>query len=209
MSSFDILCSQSSLVLCPLLKVKEPTCFARNIDLNSFLLFQPSVLVIHLVALIMTGIMISHVKFKYTAVGRKEIILFFYLYATVTILEFLTISGIVPLASSVYQYFAAAHTASVTCLFFTLAFNGLVPFQIVEDGTRTSLWTLRILTGVIGTIVFTLTIMTVRDSGLDLLIIWICYALLPLLFTITYLFSQIYLVLNKLETSWHLGNYIS
>jgi hypothetical protein len=83
--------------------VKEPQCYARNIDLGGgFLLFQPAVIVIHIIALIMTSIMISHTKFKYTAVGRKEISLFFYMYAATIISEFLVVSGIIPFALFIY-----------------------------------------------------------------------------------------------------------
>ena len=50
----------------------------------------------------MTAIMIAHVKFKYTAVGRKEILLFFYLYLASVVVEFFTISGIIPFSSGAF-----------------------------------------------------------------------------------------------------------
>jgi hypothetical protein len=61
------------------------------------------VLVLHVIAIVMTAIMITHVKFKYTAVGRKEILLFFYLYLASVIVEFFTISGIIPFSSGAYS----------------------------------------------------------------------------------------------------------
>lgn len=105
--SFDYFCNQIALPLCPLVgssPVKEPLCYARNIDLGSgFFLFEPAVIIIQILGLVMTAIMISHTKFKYTAVGRKEIVLFFYMYAATIIAEFFVISGIIPFASTIYQ----------------------------------------------------------------------------------------------------------
>ena len=66
--SFDYFCDKIGLPICSLVGttlVKEPQCYARNIDLGGgFLLFQPAVIAIHIIALIMTSIMISHTKFK-------------------------------------------------------------------------------------------------------------------------------------------------
>lgn len=50
----------------------------------------------------MTGIMIYHIKSKYTAVGRKEIVMFFYNYILLTIVEMLLVSNIIPVASTAY-----------------------------------------------------------------------------------------------------------
>lgn len=137
--SFDFICSQVGLSLCSLVTNREPTCYSRNIDINSLLIFEPSTLIAILVALIMTAVMISNIKFKYTAVGRKEILLFFYLYAATLILEFFSISGIVPLSSTVFPFIVAIHTGLIITTFWALFLNGFVPFQFIEDGTRLSL----------------------------------------------------------------------
>lgn len=71
----------------------------------------------------MVGFMIYHIKSKYTAVGmsstldfivefhvhwsprvlgRKEIVMFFYLYEITLILEMLLITGIIPISSPAY-----------------------------------------------------------------------------------------------------------
>jgi hypothetical protein len=50
----------------------------------------------------MTAIMLLHVRSKYTAVGRKEIVLFFYLYMFVELLAIFLDSAIIPTAHQVY-----------------------------------------------------------------------------------------------------------
>ncbi|KAJ1926617.1 Chitin synthase, class 7, partial [Linderina pennispora] len=103
---YDQICHTVQMAACPLLGANqigfEPSCYARNIEVSSALIFQAASLIIDIIALFMTVIMIFHVRSKYTAVGRKEMVLFFYLYFLMTVLDFITISGIIPIASPVY-----------------------------------------------------------------------------------------------------------
>ena len=100
---FEYLCGQASLSICAALKKPEPFCYSRNIDFNGFLMFQPSTLVIHVAAVIMTVIMIYNIRSKYTAVGRKEMVMFFYGYLVCTIIEVLLLSNIIPAGSGIYN----------------------------------------------------------------------------------------------------------
>lgn len=84
--------------------------------------------------------MIFHVRSKYTAVGRKEIITFFYLYMGLTVTSLILDSGVVPLASVVYPYFVAVQCGLTTATCWCLLVNGFVGFQFAEDGTPLSLW---------------------------------------------------------------------
>lgn len=130
----------TALPLCPLVEQGDPLCYSRNIELGGQLIFEPATLVVNLVALIMTAIMIYYVKQKYTAVGRKEIVIFFYLYAFSQLLFFLLVSGFVPTATEAYKYLTAIHGATVMATLWSLLMNGFVGFQWTEDGTALSLW---------------------------------------------------------------------
>ena len=77
---------------------------------------------VHIVAILMTIIMILHIRSKYTAVGasscadgldvtathreaytgRKEIVMFFYMYAFIELLAFFLDSGVIPSAHASY-----------------------------------------------------------------------------------------------------------
>lgn len=48
----------------------EPDCYARNIELANTIIFEAAASAMHIVALIMTVIMVLHVRGKFTAVGR-------------------------------------------------------------------------------------------------------------------------------------------
>ncbi|EJD04526.1 uncharacterized protein FOMMEDRAFT_155672 [Fomitiporia mediterranea MF3/22] len=173
--SFNGICQAAPLVICPLVQTAQgvvPTCYSRNVDVGGTLIFQPSTCFIHIVAIIMTIIMILHIRSKYTAVGelsfvkharpegprtlrtalygawcpsgQEEILMFFYLYAVVELLAIFLDSGIIPTSSSVYPWFAAAYTGLVAAAYCCLLINGFVGFQFAEDGTPLSLWLMRI-----------------------------------------------------------------
>jgi hypothetical protein len=50
----------------------------------------------------MTAIMIYHIRSKYTAVGRKEIVMFFWLYMVIELLAMFLDSGIIPTSNVSY-----------------------------------------------------------------------------------------------------------
>lgn len=156
LGSFDFICEQAALPLCALVGTKtgiEPICYARNVELANTLIFQAGISLvlsieltfvaadfIHIAALIMTTVMIFHVRSKYTAVGRKEIITFFYLYMALTVTSLVLDSGVVPLASFAFPYFVAVQCGLTTATCWCLLVNGFVGFQFAEDGTPLSLW---------------------------------------------------------------------
>jgi Ca2+/Na+ antiporter len=58
---------------------------------------------VQIAAIVMTAIMIYHIKSKYTAVGRKEMVMFFYAYIACTLVEFLLMSNFISSGSNVYK----------------------------------------------------------------------------------------------------------
>lgn len=99
LGSFNDICRQSSLAICPVIGDKlgiEPTCYSRNIEFGGTLIFQackpPSscllllvlqephadrgfsvaTLIVHVFSLVMTSIMIYHIKSKFTAIGKDS-----------------------------------------------------------------------------------------------------------------------------------------
>jgi len=75
---FYTICQQASVPLCSVVGAItqiagshgiEADCYARNIELANTIIFQGAASFMHIVALIMTVIMILHVRSKFTAVG--------------------------------------------------------------------------------------------------------------------------------------------
>ncbi|KAF9949141.1 Chitin synthase, class 7 [Mortierella alpina] len=213
--SFNHICSTVSLTLCPLVGAPngiEPVCYSRNIKIADTLIFQPSTLIIHVIALAMTAIMIYHIRSKYTAVGRKEIIMFFYLYMLVTIMDFLLTSGIIPTSSEVYQYFTGVHLGLISATFWCLLLNGFVGFQFAEDGTPLSLWSIRISSFVVFGAVTFVSIATFLKMGpfdpLKPVALWIAFFIFNGAALLIYVILQIVLVVNTLDDRWPLGDIV-
>lgn len=75
---FKEICTHTPLPLCSLVGDTSPItgthytqtqCYARNIELANTMIFQGAAGFAHIIALIMTVIMIVHVRSKFTAVG--------------------------------------------------------------------------------------------------------------------------------------------
>jgi len=213
--SFDAICETAALVICPLIGSDhgiEPTCYSRNVEISGKLLFQPSTMFVHVVALIMTAIMIYHIRSKYTAVGRKEIVMFFYMYALAEILAFFLDSGIIPTANASYPWFAAVYAGLVAATYCCLLINGFFGFQFAEDGTPLSLWLLRISCLVLFGLTFFIAIATFKQiAGFKYntpIALWIMYMLWPLICTVIYIVSQLILVFRTLDDRWPIGDII-
>ncbi|KAI5451276.1 Chitin synthase, class 7 [Naganishia albida] len=210
--SFEAVCEHAALLVCPLLHTPhgvEPDCYGRNIQLGSQLIFQPGTCCIHIGALGMTVIMIYHVRSKYTAVGRKEILLFFYLYFIISLLAIFLDSGIIPTANVVYPWFTAIYAGLVAGLYWCLLVNGFVGFQWAEDGTPMSLWFIRVSTTVVGAICFLVTIGTFKNVALKYdnpIGLWITYLIYPAACVVIYTVSQLILVIRTLDDRWAIGH---
>jgi len=213
--SFNDICLTAALVICPLVgsdQGVEPVCYSRNVDVGGTLIFQPSTSFVHIVAIIMTAIMIYHIRSKYTAVGRKEIVMFFWMYMIIELLAMFLDSGIIPTSNVSYTWFAAVYTGLVAAAYACLLINGFVGFQFAEDGTPLSLWFLRISCAVVFGASFFVAIATFKNfAGFSYqkpIGLWIIYILWPLVCVVIYIISQLILVFRTLEDRWPIGDIV-
>lgn len=214
--SYDWICSQAALVVCPLLGTTgfgvEPNCYARNVQIGGTIIFQPATCIIHICALIMVWVMVLHVRSKYTAVGRKEIVTFFYLYSFEELLAIFLDSGIIPSSSPVYLWFAGIHTGVTCATFWCLLVNGFVGFQFAEDGTPLSLWSLRISSFVIFLVTGFISIATFKNiasfSSTSPVALWIVEFIFNLACVVIYIVLQLILIIRTLEDRWPIGDII-
>jgi Chitin synthase export chaperone len=188
----------------------EPDCYARNIELANTIIFEGAVSAMHIVALVMTVIMVLHVRGKFTAVGRKEITTFFYLYILLTFISLCVDAGVVPPGSGPYPYFVSIQngltSASITCLLI----NGFVGFQLYEDGTPISVWLLRICSAIAFIISFLVSLATFKSwAGLgptNTVGLFVVLYLLNAVQLFVYLILQILLVTRTLQDRWPIGD---
>ncbi|CAD6572105.1 MAG: Chitin synthase, class 7 [Tremellales sp. Tagirdzhanova-0007] len=210
---FDYICERAALTICPLLGTPlgvMPTCYSRNVQLGSQVIFQPATCFVHIAALGMTSIMLFHVRSKYTAVGRKEIVLFFYMFMFVELLAIFLDSAIIPTANAVYPWFAAVYAGALGALYWCLVMNGFVGFQFHEDGTPMSLWFLRLSCLGVWGICFFIAVATFKNitifSYSHPVGLFVTYLMFPALCVIVYVVSQLILVIRTLDDRWVLGD---
>jgi len=213
--SFDAICQTAALIPCAMLGGEngiEPTCYARNVEINDTILFQPATLLVHIAALIMTAIMVMHIRSKYTAVGRKEMVFFFYLYALLELLGIFLDTAIIPFSSNVYPWFAAVHTGVMCAVCWSLMLNGFVGFQFAEDGTPLSLWTLRLTSLVVFLVTGFISVATFKNiaglSNTKPIALWIVYYIFNAACIMLYIISQLILVIRTLDDRWPIGDII-
>jgi hypothetical protein len=188
----------------------EPLCYARSIEVANTIIFEGASAALHIVALLMTVVMILHVRSKFTAVGRKEILVFFYLYMLLTFVSLIVDAGAVPPGSDPFPYFVAIQnglaSAAVTCLLI----NGFVGFQLYEDGTPLSLWMLRICSAVAFIISFLVSLATFKSwaglSPTNTVGLFVVLYLLNAIQLFVYVGMQILLVTRTLRDRWPLGD---
>ncbi|MBE3048451.1 hypothetical protein IMZ48_39300, partial [Candidatus Bathyarchaeota archaeon] len=218
---FTAICAIAPVPLCgsigPITSVSsavgiEPDCYARNIELANTIIFSAAASAMHIVALIMTVIMILHVRGKFTAVGRKEITTFFYLYMLLTFVSLVVDAGVVPQGSKPAPYFIAIQNGLSSAVVTCLLINGFVGFQLYEDGTPLSVWLIRITSLVAFAVSFVISIATFNSwaglSPTNTVGLFVVLYLLNAVQLCVYVGMQVFLIIRTLQDRWPMGDII-
>ncbi|KAF1944882.1 hypothetical protein EJ02DRAFT_71353 [Clathrospora elynae] len=159
------------------------------------------------IAILVTAFLLWRSQRKKAAVGRREMQLFLLGYIIISICEIFTIGGF-PLNSSVRLAFVAIHIAAVTATSWILMLNGVVGYQLLDDGTAVSIGLLFISSAVI----FVGTGYIALDTGFSWTGFWdstrdvpnqayalyTLYQLVPLVFIVIFFLLEAFLVLRIL-----------
>jgi len=206
--SFDFFCNKVSLPMCSLVGDKiMPECYSRNLEVKNYLIFQAATIVMGFVALIMAFIMIIHIKSKYTAVGRREVVMFFYTYSLYIVVEMVASSGVIPMYHMYYSWVVATYIGIVGATCTVLLISGLVSFQWIEDGTAKSLWLVRVSGLISFGINFAASVLTFNGSlpKDKPLILFTLFFVVNGAEILIYFLMQVFLVITVLDEKWPLG----
>ena len=144
--------------------------------------------------------------------GRKEITLFFYIYMMLTIFSLILDSGVIYPSMGIYPYFVAVQNGLTSALCTCLLINGFVGFQLMEDGTPQSIWTLRLASALTFLICGMVSILTFKDvAGLgptNTIGLFVVLYILNAICVFVYVVMQVILVVNTLQDRWPLGDII-
>ncbi|CAN3374375.1 hypothetical protein DIURU_000747 [Diutina rugosa] len=218
--NFTSICEKSSIPLCTVIgSVPGATvfdtgviahCYARPVELANTMIFQVGNAFVHFGGLLILIIILWNVNKKYTAIGRKEMLYFFYLAFALTVASLVVDCGVSPPSSGSYPYFVALQLgiASATCV--SLLYNGIICFQFWEDGTRKSMMSLYIISFLWFALNFIIAIITFKSWGTSLNYdnttgLMVVSFVLNAIIIAAYLVSQVILVFFALRNYWLLG----
>lgn len=221
---FDVICTKASLPLCPLVGPYSetsasilratgitPECFARSIDLANTIIFQVGNAFINIAALGVLVIIILNIRSKFTAIGRREILDFFLMLFVTVFLSLVIDSGVVPPGSGAYAWFVAVQAGFASACCWALMLNGMLGFQFYEDGTRRSVWGLRISSLLAFSLTFIIAVLTFHDwtpgtlSPTETTGLFVVLYVLNAIFVAIYIVSQLVLTVFILHDLWALG----
>jgi len=218
--SFEAICNKTSLPLCSVvgsidensffLRGVVAECYARPVELANTMIFQIGNAFIHFGALIVLLVIVFNVRAKYTAIGRTEMLTFFYLFIGLIVSSLVVDCGVCPPSSSTYAYFVAIQIGLASAACVCLLYNGILCFQFWEDGTRTSMWSLRVICGGWFVVTFFIAVITFKgwNTALDdrtTLVLFIFAYVINAIILAVYTVSQVILVIFAIKNYWLLG----
>lgn len=218
--SFTEICERSGIPLCsvvgavnrtsPITTGIVATCYARPVEIANTMIFQVGNAFIHFGALLVLLIIIFNVRSKYTAIGRSELLAYYYLNIALAISSLVVDCGVTPPASGSYPYFVALQIAFASAVCMNLLYNGIVYFQFWEDGLRRSLIAMWALTALWFVVNYIVSIVTFESWGTDLdnrktTVLFVVAYILNAVILALYVISQLVLVFFALDSYWYLG----
>lgn len=218
--SFDTICEKTALPLCSVIAAPNnatefsrgvlPDCYARSVELANTMIFQVGNAFIHFGSLVVLLIIIFNVRGKYTAIGRTEMLFFFYCFIGLIVSTLVVDCGVSPPSSESYAYFVSVQLGLASSCCISLLYNGMLCFQFWEDGSRKSMWILRLLATGWFVVNFFISLFTFKNwtSSLDnshTLALFVVSYVLNALILFVYVVSQVVLVLFALDSYWPLG----
>lgn len=218
--SFVSICQKTGFPLCSLIEpIGEnkslirsgiiPRCYARPFDVANTMIFQAGNAFIHIGSLLIVLIIILNVWSKYMAIGRREMLSFFYYYMGLIIISLVVDCGVSPPASASYPYFVALQLGAIGAVCACLLFNGIVSFELWEDGLTKSMMAMHFICFAWFVVNFVVGLLTFQSWGgmtnsntIGIFVVtYLCNAILLCL----YVASQVVLSFVTGNTYWNLG----
>lgn len=218
--SFDAICAKAAFPLCSVVGSVEknpyfsrgivPACYAQSVELANTLIFQIGNAFIHFGGIIIVLVIIFNVRAKYTAIGRSEMLSFFYIIIALFVSTLVVDCGVSPPSSGSYAYFVALQIGLASAACICLLYNGLLCFQFWEDGTKTSKWLLKIISGSWFAVNFIISLLTFKSWNTmlnpnDTTALFVVSYVLNAAILFIYFISQVILVKFALQNLWLLG----
>lgn len=218
--SFTSICQKTNLPLCSVVGTANATsafpvgivshCYARPVELANTMIFQVGNAFMHFGSLLVFLIIIFNIRSKYTAIGRSELLSYFYLNILLAIASLVVDCGVSPPLSGSYAYFVSLQLGMAAAVCISLLYNGIVCFQFWEDGLRKSLAGLWAVSFAWFATNFVVSLVTFKSWGGALdnratTVLFVVVYVLNAVILAMYVVSQLILVFFALDSYWYLG----
>lgn len=217
--NFESICAKAPFPICSVVGLVDkdsyfstgilPECYGRSVELANTMIFQIGNAFVHFGSLIIALIIIFNVRSKYTAIGRSEMLTFFYLFIGLVVSTLVVDCGVAPPSSATYAYFVSLQLGLASSMCVCLLYNGILCFQFWEDGSKKSLWTLRVVCAGWFVVNFILSLVIFKGwlslSNRDTSAIFVVTYILNAIILAAYVVSQVVLVVFALDSYWPLG----
>lgn len=218
--SFETICNKTAIPLCSVVGSLDPNsafqrgilpeCYARSVELANTTIFQLGNAFVHFGSLIVILMIIYNVRAKYTAIGRTEMLYFLYILIGLIVSSLIVDCGVSPPSSESFAYFVSAQIGFASAVCICLLYNGIVCFQFWEDGTRKSMWFVRVVTVIWFIINFVISLITFKHwntalNNRNTTALFVVTYIINAIILAAYVVSQVILVIFALDSYWPLG----
>lgn len=213
--NFTDICKQASIPLCALVASDDdmfqvgiiPKCYSRSIDLANTVIFQVGNSIVNIGVLVLIMLILFNIKSKFTAIGRQEMIFFFTCLFVLVCFSVINDCGVAPPGSNTYLYLVAVQNGFSSACCWALMINGLLGFELWEDGKRMSVLALQLSSLAFFALSFVLSVVTFNNDipNKSTLGLFIVLYLLNAVWLFFYVVSQVILCLYVLDNLWALG----
>jgi hypothetical protein len=175
-------------------------------------IFQIGNAFVNIGALAILIIIIYNVRSKYTAIGRLEMLFYFYINLALIIATLVVDCGVSPPGTKSYPYFVALQLGLASASCWCLVVSGFLGFRFWEDGTTRSLLFVRLSSLAFFALTFVIAIITFNDwienntmDSSHTMGLFIVAYVFNAIFLFVYVVSQILLALLVIKNYWVLG----
>ncbi|KAH3668200.1 hypothetical protein OGAPHI_001954 [Ogataea philodendri] len=214
---FSGICARTSLPLCTLVSPLHdfntsfpgilPDCYARTVDVSNTLIFQIGTAFIHISSLIVTLMIIYNVRLRYTSVGRKEMLVFYWSFILFTISSIIVDTGVAPAGSTTYGYFVSFQVAMTGVCCWTLFFAGLSSLNFWDDGSVHTMAALFVTSFAVFTLNYVVSLLTFENwtnliNRAETTSLFVLYFIVNGTLLFMYLVCQLFICFVTLVLNW-------
>lgn len=200
--NLDHTCAEVDLPLCRVIKSQACRYTSRKGSIGIMDVQSPSTVILLMVALLCSLRLLVNTKRHYAAIGRKELVLFFYMYIGCLAIDTVLISG-VELDKNAYTYLTTMQLSLASTALFSLFVSGITSVVFSDIGMFKSIVVVRVLSFAYFLVIGACTLAgLVSKNGM---LLFFVHFVLNFIVSMCYIVSQLVLLAKNDSEVWAYG----